>query len=119
MEKVFKELGVEDKPRIEVLNKMDLLPESEQSIPADRGVAISAKTGEGLDDLLQRIDAALLLDPIVRQELAVPQDEGACWRRSRRARSSTRASFMARRCALRFPGQLRCLGVTGAFGLSE
>ena len=30
VEKVFKELGVEDKPRIEVLNKMDLLPESEQ-----------------------------------------------------------------------------------------
>jgi GTPase len=76
VEKVLKELGVEDKPRIEVLNKMDLLAESEQSIPADRGVTISAKTGKGLDDLLLKIDSALLLDPIVRRELAVPQDEG-------------------------------------------
>jgi GTPase len=76
VEKVLKELGVEDKPRIEVLNKIDLLPESERSAPGDQGVAISAKTGEGLDDLLQRIDAALLIDPIVRRQLVVPQDEG-------------------------------------------
>ena len=45
-------------------------------MPADRGVTISAKTGKGLDDLLLRIDSALLLDPIVRRELDVPQDEG-------------------------------------------
>jgi GTP-binding protein HflX len=76
VEKVLKELGVEDKPRIEVLNKVDLLAESERSMPEDSTVAISAKTGEGLDDLLQRIDAALLIDPIMRRELLVPQDEG-------------------------------------------
>jgi GTP-binding protein HflX len=76
VEKVLKELGVEDKPHIEVLNKVDLLPEPERSIPGNHGIAISAKTGEGLDALLQRIDAALLIDPIVRKELMVPQDEG-------------------------------------------
>ena len=76
VEKVLKELGVEDKPRIEVLNKIDLLPASEQDAPGSDGVAISAKTGAGLDDLLKRIDDALLLDPIVRRVLEVPQDEG-------------------------------------------
>ena len=76
VEKVLKELGVEDKPRIDVLNKVDLLPEAERSIPGDREVPISARSGEGLDDLLRRIDAALLVDPIVRRELLVSQDEG-------------------------------------------
>jgi len=76
VEKVLKELGVEDKPRIEVLNKVDLLPESERLVPGNQGVTISAKTREGLDELLRRIDLALLMDPIVRRELLVPQDEG-------------------------------------------
>jgi GTP-binding protein HflX len=76
VEKVLKELGVEDKPRIEVLNKLDLLPESERGIANADGVAISARTGEGLDNLLHRIDAALVLDPVVRKIFEVPQDEG-------------------------------------------
>jgi GTP-binding protein HflX len=76
VEKVLKELGVEDKPRIEVLNKVDLLPESERGLPGSDGVEISAKTGAGLDDLLKQIDDALLLDPLVRKLLEVPQDEG-------------------------------------------
>ena len=76
VEKVLKELGVEDKPRIEVLNKVDLLPESERGIAGTDGAAISAKTGEGLDSLLRRIDAALVLDPVVRKIFEVPQDKG-------------------------------------------
>ena len=75
VEKVLGELGVEDKTRIEVLNKVDLLPEEEREIPDD-AVGVSARTGEGLDSLLERIDAALLLDPIVRKTLEVPQGEG-------------------------------------------
>ncbi len=75
VEKVLGELGVLDKPRIEVLNKVDLLPEMEREIPRD-AVGVSAKTGEGLEFLLARIDAALLIDPIVRKTLEVPQEEG-------------------------------------------
>ena len=40
-------------------------------------VALSALTGEGMDDLLAAIDAALRSDPIVDAELRVPQHEGA------------------------------------------
>ncbi len=76
VEKVLKELGVEDKPQIEVLNKVDLLPEPERGLWGSDTVAISAKTGEGLEELLKRIDGALLLDPIVHKMLEVPQDEG-------------------------------------------
>ena len=88
------ELESLSKPRIEVLNKIDLLPEEDRaallsrtkSAPEGKGthgapgiaeVAISAVTGEGVDDLLAVIDAALHSDPIVDAELRVPQHEGA------------------------------------------
>jgi GTP-binding protein HflX len=89
VEKVLGELESLSKPRIEVLNKIDLLPEKERSAllsrttpgPKDQGaagtVAVSALTGEGVDDLLAAIDAALRSDPIVEAELRVPQHEGA------------------------------------------
>ena len=38
---------------------------------------LSALTGEGIDDLLAAIDAALHSDPIVDSELRIPQHEGA------------------------------------------
>jgi GTPase len=75
VEKVLGELGVLDKPRIEVLNKVDLLPEMEREIPND-AVGVSALTGEGLQALLARIDAALLIDPIIRKTLEIPQEAG-------------------------------------------
>jgi GTP-binding protein HflX len=40
-------------------------------------VAVSAHTGEGMDGLLQAIDAALHSDPILSAELRVPQQEGS------------------------------------------
>jgi GTP-binding protein HflX len=77
VEKVLAELDAQNKPHIEVLNKIDLLPEEKRELPGSGGVAISAKTGEGLDSLLARIDAALVADPVVRKLLEVPQHEGA------------------------------------------
>ncbi|AXC11372.1 GTP-binding protein HflX [Acidisarcina polymorpha] len=77
VEKVLAELGAENKPRLEVLNKVDLLPEEERELLGPDAIAISARTGAGLDLLLRRIDAALVADPIVRRILEIPQDEGA------------------------------------------
>jgi GTP-binding protein HflX len=76
VEKVLAELEVRDKPCIQVFNKVDLLPEPERELLDGEGVAISAKTGEGLETLLRRIDQALLLDPILRKVLTIPQREG-------------------------------------------
>ncbi|MGO8757169.1 MAG: GTPase HflX [Terracidiphilus sp.] len=87
VEKVLGELESLSKPRIEVLNKTDLLPEEERAALLTRSsthpkaegteVPLSAITGEGIPALLAAIDAALHSDPILEAELRVPQQEGA------------------------------------------
>jgi GTPase len=84
VEKVLGELGVADKPRITVWNKIDLLPEHERDLlrasvsgGAAGSVATSAETGTGIDELLRQIDLALTADPIVEQRFLIPQQEGA------------------------------------------
>jgi GTP-binding protein HflX len=78
VEKVLGELEALDKPRIEVMNKIDLLEEHERQGLASRDdVAVSARTGEGMDALLAAIDRALQSDPVIEAELRVPQQEGA------------------------------------------
>lgn len=78
VEKVLDELEALGKPRIEVLNKVDLLqPHERESLAARGEVAVSARTGEGTEALLAAIDAALHTDPIVDADLRVPQHEGA------------------------------------------
>jgi GTP-binding protein HflX len=77
VEKVLGELEALDKPRIEVLNKIDLLEGHERRGLASRDeVAVSARTGEGMDALLAAIDRALQSDPVIEAELRVPQQEG-------------------------------------------
>jgi GTP-binding protein HflX len=75
VEKVLAELDVLRKPRIEVLNKADLLNAGEIEALKGRGVAISARLRTGLEDLLERVDAELVQDPILEQRFQVPQSE--------------------------------------------
>ena len=68
MEQILTALGLQDKPRIAVLNKVDLLVSSEdeitafaaegEDIPPD-AVLISASRGWGLDHLQERIAGSL------------------------------------------------------------
>ncbi len=78
VEKVLGELGVLDKPRLEVLNKVDLLGAVERAALEGNGnvIAVSAKDRVGLEALMDRIDAALVADPILEQRLQIPQSEG-------------------------------------------
>ncbi len=84
VEKVLGELNALSKPRIEVLNKIDLLDSQQRegtrsrsaSAPA-REVIVSARTGEGIDALLAAIDEVLYSDPLMEADLDVPQKEGA------------------------------------------
>ncbi len=79
VEKVLGELDVLAKPRIEVLNKLDLLPEHERAgLLAGSGaaVAVSALQGTGVDRLLAAIDGALTADPVEEMTLWIPQSEG-------------------------------------------
>jgi len=82
VEKVLGELDSLAKPRIEVLNKVDLLDAHERQGLRDRHgavgeVSVSARTGEGTEALLKAIDDALHSDPVIEAELRVPQHEGA------------------------------------------
>ena len=82
VEKVLAELEVLSKPRIEVLNKIDLLGEAGRAAIANRAavhkeIPASALTGDGVEALLKAVDEALKSDPIVAAELRVPQHEGA------------------------------------------
>jgi GTP-binding protein HflX len=78
VEKVLGELEVLDKPRLEVLNKIDLLSDEERAALESSGqvIATSAKERIGLDTLMNRIDQELLQDPILEQRLQIPQSEG-------------------------------------------
>jgi GTPase len=84
--KILAELGVADRPILRVLNKVDrLTAEERESLKAngtgkmkqDEGpVLVSALTGEGIDELLRRIDVALPTDPIVSLSLRLPLSQG-------------------------------------------
>ncbi len=74
VEKILKELGVADRPRLHVLNKIDrLVPEQLASIKGtSNSVRVSALAGTGLEELLQAIDAAMPLDPILHVRFEIP-----------------------------------------------
>ncbi|HEV2279648.1 MAG TPA: GTPase, partial [Acidobacteriaceae bacterium] len=80
VEKVLAELDVLHKPRMEVLNKVDLLsPEEMETAARESGgeaILVSAKDGSGIDALMERIDRELMQDPIIEQHFQIPQSEG-------------------------------------------
>jgi len=75
---VIGEVGARDLPEIVVFNKSDLVDDDQRLVL--RGlepdaVFVSARTGEGIDELLARI-AAALPHPDVELELLIPYDRG-------------------------------------------
>ena len=78
VDKVLKELEADGKPRLRVMNKIDLLlPRQRESLLDDANrVHVSAARGIGMSTLLDRIDEMLSEDPISRVRLRVPQKEG-------------------------------------------
>jgi GTPase len=84
VDKILQELGVADRPKLRVLNKVDLLS-AEQRETLDDSLArvrdtgpvlVSAMTGQGVDELLRRMDVALPVDPVVTLSLRLPLAEG-------------------------------------------
>ena len=78
VDKVLKELEADGKPRLRVMNKIDLLlPKQRESLRDDATrVHVSAVKGIGISTLLDRIDEMLSEDPLSRVHLRVPQKEG-------------------------------------------
>jgi len=83
VELVLKELEAEKKPRLRVMNKVDLLDVEVAEVllkntsgNGSNTVYVSAAEGTGLDRLLMRIDVMIEEDHISRIHLRVPQTEG-------------------------------------------
>jgi GTPase len=101
--KILDELGVSNRPVLRVLNKIDqLTPEERKALKHEHAarrderelqddephpaastpladnspVLVSGLTGEGLDELLKRIDQAMPVDPTVAVSLRMPLTEG-------------------------------------------
>ena len=88
---VLREIGAETTPQLLVLNKIDRLQGDASNAEAVRArvlgsgasvdgapgaIGISARTGDGVAELLARIDELLPLDPIARASFRIPHDEG-------------------------------------------
>ena len=78
VEEVLRELESQNKPRLNVMNKVDLLSQiqRESLIDTESAIHVSAQKGFGLENLLARIDHMIELDPVSRVHLRVPQSEG-------------------------------------------
>jgi GTP-binding protein HflX len=83
VESVLKELEADKKPRLRVMNKIDLLlPKQRESLrdsdlrDNDQTIHVSAAKGIGLSTLLDRVDALLEEDRPSRVRLRIPQKEG-------------------------------------------
>ena len=75
VENLIRELGAGDLPRIEVFNKADLFPAGEIMPHGEDICAISARSGEGVERLLEMIDKKL--DKGTRRvTLHLPYDKG-------------------------------------------
>jgi GTPase len=89
VEKVLESLGVADRRRLRVFNKIDRLQPEElealrESSPrhsdthenSRENIFVSAQTRDGLEELIVRIDQATPVDPIVERELTLPMANG-------------------------------------------
>jgi GTPase len=76
--KILKELGVADRPRLHVLNKIDRLsPEEAAAVNGNYNSSrVSGLTGEGLEALLSRIDEAMPIDPVLHLHFTLPLSNG-------------------------------------------
>ena len=75
VENLIRELGAGELPRIDVFNKSDRLPAGEIMPHGEDICSISARTGEGVDKLLEMI-ASRLDSGSRRVELRIPYDKG-------------------------------------------
>jgi len=89
--KVVTEIGAGETRQILVMNKRDLLAEvpgdahslaqrilgETRAVENSRAIAVSARTGEGVPELLELMDRELALDPVTLAHFRVPLSDGA------------------------------------------
>jgi GTP-binding protein HflX len=134
---VIGEAGARDIPELVVFNKADLIDDDQRLVVrglAADSVFVSARTGEGIDELMNEI-AARLPKPDVEVELLIPYDRGdvvfglhSIHRRQRRHDPRSRWPAAAAAVTRGLPGaarhrsgyQRQCAGrPAGAFGAAD
>ena len=75
----LRRLGVKDKPTITLFNKQDIVAEGEilKDLNSDVSIKISAKTGQGLDDLKKELEKILLENKIYIEKIIDFSNAGA------------------------------------------
>jgi GTP-binding protein HflX len=78
VEALLEDLEVASTPRLHVWNKVDLLAPAERRKLEGMGgsVCVSAQTGEGLENLRQRISDTLSADPLVEADFELSSSDG-------------------------------------------
>jgi GTPase len=84
VDKILQELSVASRPRLRVLNKIDRLNPEERKVIATGAassgegapILVSALTGEGIEELLRRMDAEMPIDPVLTLSIRLPLAEG-------------------------------------------
>ena len=78
VDEVLEEIGAGEKPRLLVFNKVDLLSEEERresELDHPEAVLVSAREGEGLERLRERIEA-VFEETLTEVELLIPYSQG-------------------------------------------
>jgi len=78
VEALLETLGLCSAPRLHVWNKIDLVdaPEAKRYGATPTEVAVSAHTGQGLEEILRRVDEALADDLLVEAQFDLPNSHG-------------------------------------------
>ena len=78
VDKILSDLGLDEQPRLHVFNKIDCVDaQALEDLSRENGnVYISARTGAGLGELLERVDQILPVDPVVRLRVSLPLSDG-------------------------------------------
>lgn len=78
VESLLETLGIASTPRLHIWNKIDLLDATARKrlASATGDIAVSARTGEGLGELLRRIDQSLKEDPLVEANFDLSASDG-------------------------------------------
>ena len=105
---VIGEVGARDIPEIVVFNKSDLIVDDDQrsccAASSRRAVFVSARTGEGIDELLDAHRASSCRDPTIEVDLLVPYDRGDLVSHAARARPRAQHRLRRGRHARARPG---------------
>jgi GTP-binding protein HflX len=121
VQQVLAELGIGKARIIEVWNKSDLLDADARAEleTGDHALLVSAKTGEGISELLAAVDRELQVDPLQTSVFRLPQSKGAAVAALERGARIERRWFAGNLVYLEVAGPASLLARYGRYRVAE